>query len=671
MPKPGAAAEIARLRALIEHHNWRYYVLDDPEISDSEYDRLFRELEKLEKAHPDLASPESPTRRVGAPPLDSFPPAPHSLPMLSLQNAFSEEEVREFDRRVRRFLKREEGLAYLVEIKLDGLAVEAVYERGRFTLGSTRGDGITGEEVTANLRTVRSLPLRLRSGGGRKTPELLEARGEVVIRKDAFAKLNELRRDSGEPPFANPRNAAAGSLRQLDSRITARRPLEILFYGVGLCRGAEFTGQSKVLQELRSWGLPTFSDAVVCEGIEEVLGQCRRFEARREDLPWEIDGVVIKVEELSLQRTLGSVSRSPRWALAVKFPPRQGRTVIRGVEFSVGRTGVVTPVAIMDPVRIGGVEVERATLHNEDEISRKDIRIGDTVIVQRAGDVIPAVVEVVAAARGGRESPVSFPPSCPACGSSLLREEGEAAWRCTGLSCPAQLKERVLHFASRRAMDIEGLGVKLVDQLVDRTLVRSVADLYALGHDDLASLERMAEKSAANLIRALEKSKKTTLRRFIYALGIRHVGEHLAGVLASRYGSIEKLAEATEEELTEVREVGPEVARSVRNFFSQEGNRRTIEALHANGVHYSRHKPASSGKLAGKTFVFTGTLSELTREEARELVEKLGGRAVTSVSKSTSYAVVGENPGSKAAKAGKLGVPTLTEDEFLRLVGRV
>jgi DNA ligase (NAD+) len=668
--KKGAAAEAEGLRRAIENHNYRYYVLDDPEITDAEYDLLFRRLEELEELHPELVIPDSPTSRVGAPPLEAFAPRRHSLPMLSLRNAFDEEEARDFDQRVRRFLGREEPLDYQVEMKLDGLAVEIVYEGGSLSVASTRGDGTTGEDVTANMRTVKSLPLRLRPSGPLPVPSLLEARGEVIMRKEAFRTLNAQRQEEGDSPFANPRNAAAGSLRQLDSRVTSGRPLEIFFYGIGLCRGADFSSQSAVLEGLRSWGLPTSPVVAVSSGVEDILSHFRRVEAQREDLPYEIDGMVIKVHDRSLQERLGSLSRSPRWALAVKFPARQSTTVIRGVEFSVGRTGVVTPVALMEPTSVGGVEVERATLHNEDEIGKKDIRIGDTVVIQRAGDVIPAVVQVVREKRSGGERPIRFPRSCPACGSTISREEGEVAWRCTGLSCPAQLKEKVRHFASRRAMDIEGLGVKLVDQLVEVGLVRSVADLYRLTRADLSGLERMADKSTSNVLNALERSKDTTLPRFIFALGIRHVGEHLAEVLARTCADLHELSQATEEELAAVHEIGPEVSQSVHGFFRQEGNRRTIADLLAAGVSPGAGEPPAPGSLSGKSFVFTGTLSTLTRDEAREMVERRGGRVSSAVSGKTSYLVAGDSPGSKSAKAEKLGVALLTEKEFLSLVGR-
>jgi DNA ligase (NAD+) len=669
--KQDIRARVEELRAAIEHHNRRYYVLDSPEISDAAYDRLLRELERLEQAHPELASPDSPTRRVGAPPAAAFAPVRHRVPMLSLQNAFTVEELAEFDQRVRRFLKREEPLRYVLEPKLDGLAVELVYERGRFAGGSTRGDGETGEDVGANLRTIRSLPLRLDAGAHPRPPAYLEVRGEVVLPTRDFARLNAARDEEGEPPFANPRNAAAGSLRQLDARVTAGRPLAIYCYGLGECHGFAPASESAALEALRAWGLPVAPGVEACDGVAGAVDYYRRLEARRDELPCEIDGAVVKVDDVALQQALGAVARSPRWAVAVKFPPRQAETVLRAVEFSVGRTGVVTPVAVMDPVRVGGVEVERATLHNEDEVRRKDVRIGDTVVVSRAGDVIPAVQEVVPGRRTGAERPVVFPAACPACGSALSREEGQAAWRCTSLTCPARLREGLRHFASRRAMDVEGLGEKLVDQLVEGGLVHSVADLYRLREDDLAGLERMGAKSAANVVAALERSKRTSLARLLFALGIRHVGEQTARVLAAHAGTLERLAAAGADELTAVRGVGAEIAGSVAAFFALPANRRTVAALLAAGVSPAEGTaaaPAGEGPLAGLSFVFTGTLAALTRDAARDLVARAGGRTVATVSRATSYVVVGADPGSKAAQAERLGVARLDEAAFLQLL---
>ncbi len=669
--KRGIAMRIEELRTAIERHNYRYYVLDDPEVTDAAYDQLLLELQQLEAAHPDLASPDSPTCRVGAPPAAAFTPVRHRLPMLSLQNAFSTEDLVEFDQRLRRMLARDDALEYVLEPKLDGLAIEAIYEQGRFISGSTRGDGMTGEDIGANLRTVRSLPLRLRTGGSWAAPAYLEVRGEVFMRTRDFARLNREREESGDPTFANPRNAAAGSLRQLDPRISASRPLTVVFYGIGDCTGFKPATEHLVLEALRSWGFPVAPLVERSTGVEAAAAYYRRLEVRRDNLPFEIDGVVVKVDDTSLQDRLGSVSRSPRWAIAVKFPPRQAQTRLLGVEFSVGRTGVVTPVAIMEPVRIGGVDVERATLHNEDEISRKDIRIGDIIVVTRAGDVIPAVQEVVPSLRNGSERPVVFPRSCPSCRATLSRVKGQAAWRCTSLSCPARLRETIRHFASRRAMDIEGLGEKLIDQLVARGLVHSVADLYRLSREDLQPLERQAEKSAAKVVTAIDRSRSTSLARLIFALGITHVGEQVARVLAARYATLEALASASEEELTGVHGVGPEIATSVTAFFGQEENRRTLAALLAGGVRVAldpRDGQAGPGPLAGRSFVFTGTLGSLTREKAQDLIAGAGGRSAASVSRATSYVVVGSDPGSKSLQAEKLGVPRLSETEFLALL---
>ena len=665
--KNGPAAEIERLRRAIEHHNYLYYVLDAPEIADAEFDRLFCRLEEIEADHPELVTSDSPTGKVGAPPLSSFSPARHGLPMLSLKNAFSDAEIVEFSERIARLNKDNFPLRYLVDLKLDGLAVETVYENGVFTLGSTRGDGTTGEDVTVNLRTIRSLPLRLRRDPSLPFPTRLEARGEVIMRKRFFRSLNEQRLEAGEATFATSRNAAAGSLRQLNSAVTAGRPLDILFYGIGGLEGDSFPAQSDIMRALRDWGLPTTPRSMLCSTVDEVIHRCREIESFRDDLPFEIDGVVIKVDNCRLQQSLGDLSRSPRWAIAYKFSSRQETTRIRAVEFSVGRTGVVTPVALMDPVRIGGVEVERATLHNEDEMRRKDIMVGDTVIVSRAGDVIPAVVEVVTSRRSGTEEEISYPRLCPACATPLVREAGEAAWRCTGLSCPAQLKQRIRHFSSRRAMDIEGLGTKLIDQLVDQGIVHTVADLYRLRPADISSLDRMGEKSADNLVRSIAVSRQTSLPRLIYALGIRHVGEHIARVLALEFASLESLSLVDEEQLIAVHEVGPEVARSVTAFFQDEKNRRTLADLRDAGV-ACKSSPPLSGDLTRRTFVFSGTLPSMTRDQARLFVESRGGQVAASVTRKTDYLVVGTDPGSKRAQAEKLSVPILSEDDFTGLM---
>ena len=659
---------IEALRAQIRTHNYRYYVLDDPEIPDVEYDRLMRELEALEAAHPEFITEDSPTQRVGAEPVEAFGTVEHAIPMLSLENAFNEEELRELDARVKRLLGTEEDVVYIAEPKFDGVAVELVYEQGRFVVGSTRGDGFVGEDVTQNLRTVRSLPLVLMAG--EPIPERVEVRGEVILGIEAFEALNRRREGEGQPLFANPRNAAAGSLRQLDPRITAERPLDLFCYAVGRIQGRTFERHGEVLEALKRWGLKVNPHIRRCANVQEALDYYTDMEAMREDLDYEIDGVVLKVDRFDLQRRLGEKSRSPRWAVAYKFPPKQETTVIRDIVVQVGRTGALTPVAIMEPVRVGGVEVRRATLHNQEEIVRKDVRIGDTVVVQRAGDVIPEVVHVIPSMRTGKERRFVIPDRCPVCGAEVLKSEEEAVVRCTGLSCPAQLKERVRHFASKGAMDIDGLGDKLVAQLVDKGLVQDVADLYTLSKEDLAGLDRMADKSAQNVLDALEASKSRNSVRLLVALGIRHVGEHVAEVLIEAVHSIDRLAKVSEEDLVAVYEIGPEVAKSVVTFFGQEENRKVIEKLKAAGVRFEAEKRAASEQpLKGKTFVFTGALSSFTRDEAQELVQRLGARATSSVSKKTDYVVAGEGAGSKLEKANALGITVLSEETFKKLVG--
>ena len=664
----GPEKRIAELREIINYHNYRYYALDDPEISDQEYDRLFQELESLEKAYPHLRTPDSPTQRVGAAPLDFFRPVRHTVPMLSLSNAFSDKEIVEFDQRIKKALRNTAELTYVAEPKLDGLAIELVYEDGVFILGSTRGDGVTGEDVTQNLRTIRSVPLRLLSSAKETVPDYLEVRGEAYIGIQAFRELNRQREERGEPLFANPRNAAAGSLRQLDSSITARRPLDLYCYGVGAVEGRPFSSQWELLQMLPVWGFKVNPQVRKCRDIRDVIEYYRMMEAMRDELSYEIDGVVIKVDSIELQQRLGTISRSPRWALAVKFAARQATTRVLDIITQVGRTGAITPVAVMEPVSISGVTVGRATLHNQDEIDRKDIRIGDTVVVQRAGDVIPEVVSVIREKRNGEEIPYRIPSVCPSCGSQVVRINGEAVSRCINLSCPGQLKERVKHFASKRAMDIDGLGDKLVEKLINEGLVRTVADLYHLSVSDLIFLERMAEKSAANCVAAIENSKERGLERVIYALGIRHVGEHLAQVLAEQYLTIDDLMNASAAELMSIREIGPEVASSIVSFFGNESNRQVIDHLRLTGILLSSRSRRKGTSLEEKTFVFTGTLSRYTRDEAKHLVESLGGKAVSSVSRQTDYLVAGLDPGSKIDKAKVLGVTILTEEEFEKLL---
>jgi DNA ligase (NAD+) len=680
-----ARHEIERLRREIEHHNRRYYVLDAPEISDAEYDALFRRLQELEAAHPELRSDDSPTQRVGAAPAERFASVRHTVPMLSLANAMAEDEVVEFDRRVRRGLGIDTPVAYVVEPKLDGVAVELVYENGRLVVGSTRGDGTTGEDVTANLRTIRSVPLTLAPERHEPpVPTRLEVRAEVIISKAGFQRLNADRAERGEPLFANPRNAAAGSLRQLDSRITARRPLDIFCHSTGTIRGhgerghtgaghhggAPFATHWNFLAALARWGLKVnpLNRRVVDVGA--ALARYRELAAARDDLPYEIDGVVLKVDDLAQQERLGQVSRSPRWAVAYKFKARQATTKVLNIVPSVGRLGTVTPIAELEPVQVGGVTVRNASLHNMDEVERKDVRVGDTVLLERAGDVIPYVVRVLPERRKGRPRKFHMPETCPVsgCGGRVVREEGEVAYRCINAACPAQLKSHIRHFASRGALDIDGLGEKLVDQLVETGAVRDLADLYGLHAAGLAALERMAEKSAGNIVAAIEHSKRPALDRLLYALGIRHVGEHLARVLAERFRELRAIMDASEEDLLDVHGIGPEVAAGVHHFFAEPQNRTLVERLLAAGV-APQAPPPPSGRLAGKTLVLTGSLESLARGEAERRIVAAGGRVASSVGKQTDYVVVGADPGSKLAKAKKLGTALLDEAGFLALLG--
>lgn len=666
-------AEVERLRRVIEEHNYAYYVLDSPTVSDAEYDRLLRRLQELEAEFPELVTPDSPTQRVGATPIGQFREVQHRRPMLSLENAFDEEDVRSFHRRVTDRLRQAgiepDRIEYVAEPKLDGAAVNLLYEDGVLVLGATRGDGTTGEDVTHNLRTIKAVPLKLRGSGW---PRLLEVRGEVFMPKKKFEEFNRRAAEQGEKTFVNPRNAAAGSLRQLDPGLTAKRPLDIFFYGIGdtVDWRSPPTTQAELLERLHAFGLRTCPEWRLVEDIPGCLAYFASIGAKRANLAYEIDGVVYKVNRFDWQERLGYVSRAPRWALAHKFPAQEEFTVVRGVEFQVGRTGALTPVARLQPVFVGGVTVSNATLHNMDELHRKDVRVGDTVVVRRAGDVIPEIVQVVKERRPAGTRPVELPSKCPVCGSDVVRAEGEAVARCVGgLFCPAQRKQALLHFASRRAMDITGLGSKLVDQLVDAELVRTPADIYTLTPDQLAGLDRMGEKSAEKVLREIERSKNTTLPRFLFALGIRDVGEATAAALASDFESLEELMSADEERLQQVPDVGPVVAAQVHAFFNEPHNRDVIQALRDHGVHWPAHarKRAPAAPLSGKTFVLTGTLSTMTREEAKERLEALGARVASSVSKKTSCVVVGESPGSKASKAEALNIPILNERDLVQL----
>ena len=653
----------------LTRHNHRYYVLDDPTIADSEYDRLMQELLLLESRWPELVTPESPTHRVGAPPLSKFESVPHTVPMLSLDNAFNDDDVIEFERRIRRLLKTDTAITYMVEPKMDGVAVELVYRNGVLVLAATRGDGFTGEDITANVRTIRSLPLRLAAAGNSIIPSTLEVRGEIFIHREAFRQFNRERTAAELPPFANPRNAAAGSLRQLDSQITARRPLNIFCYGIGTLQGDAPASQNELLKLLKRLGLPVNPLIQPCRTIEEVLSVYRSLEARRESLPYDIDGMVIKVDDRAQQEQLGVTSRSPRWAIAYKFKAIQATTRLENIEVQVGRTGALTPVAHLVPVSVGGVVVSRATLHNQDEIDRKDVRIGDVVLVQRAGDVIPEVVMPIVSRRNGDERCFRMPDVCPSCGAPVARTEGEIALRCVNADCPAQIKERIRHFASKNAFDIDGLGEKLVDQLVTCGLVTSFPDLFALDAAGLAGLDRMAEKSATNLVQALQASKTVAFDRFIFALGIRHVGEHVARILAQHYPGLEALQAAKHEALEVIDGVGPIVAASVVSFFERQENRRMIERLRDAGVQIRTERARHETRLAGMTFVLTGTLSRMPRSETKKLIEAAGGKVTGSVSRKTDYVVAGTSPGSKLDKARQLNVAVIDEVQLWEMLG--
>ncbi len=665
---PAVIKKVEDLRQALHRHNYLYYVMDDPEISDSEYDRMMQMLIELETAYPDLSSHDSPTLRVGAPPLEKFETVKHSIPMLSLNNGFSDTDIIDFDRRIKKNLNIDNDIIYTAEPKLDGVAVELVYENGRLATASTRGDGITGEMITTNVRTIASVPLILVHDKGKTMPSRLEVRGEVFISKDSFNRLNNERLNQNLQPFANPRNAAAGSLRQLDSRITAKRPLEIFVHGVGIVTDLVLESYGDTLLALKELGFRINPLTRAKITIEHVLIYYRELAETRHQLPYDIDGMVVKVDGFSLQERLGATSKSPRWAIAYKFRAIQEITRINHIDVQVGRTGAITPVAHLDPVNIGGAMVSRATLHNEDEINRKDIRIGDTVLVQRAGDVIPEVVKVVVSKRTGEERIFNMPSTCPVCNSSVVRTEDEAVLRCVNASCPAQVKQRIKHFASKSAFDIDGLGEKLIDQLVDNDLVSSYADIFRIDPDALENLERMGSKSAENIIEAIETSKKISLNRFLYALGIRHAGEHTAGLIANRLKHLEKLFNATTEELEAIEGVGPVVAVSVANFFQQDRNRKTVNDMITSGVLILRENGEKEGPLEGKVFVLTGSLESMTRSEAKKNIELAGGKVAASVSRNTDYLAVGASPGSKLTQATALGIDIIDEAKLKKMM---
>jgi len=658
---------IEKLREEIRYHDYKYYVENNPEISDYEYDLLVRELKSLEERYPSLKSPDSPTQRVGGAPVEEFPVVEHEIPMLSLDNTYSSEEVKEFEERLYRYLPGEK-FEYVAELKIDGVSISLIYEDGYLIRGSTRGDGRRGDDITGNLRTIKTIPLKLL----KKVRGRIEVRGEVYMTRSGFREVNREREEKGEPLFANPRNAAAGSLKLLDPRLTARRPLNNFIYSLTMVTSFSMPSTHwECLKILRDWGFRVSSNIKLCKDIKEVIDYWNFWVKRREELDYDVDGVVIKVNSLSQQSRLGATSKSPRWATAYKFPATEATTRIRNIIVQVGRTGALTPVAILEPTLLSGTVVKRATLHNEDEIRRKDIRIGDTVIIEKGGDIIPQVVKVVESKRTGKEKKFSMPKKCPVCGANVMRLEGEAVARCIGSACPAQLKERIAHYAQRTAMDIEGLGNKLIEQLVDKKIVKDITDLYRLDLSLLSSLERMGKKSSQNLLSQIEESKKRPLSRLIFALGIRYVGRRGARILSEHFSSIEELSKASSEELEAIPEIGPRTARSIVLFFQEERNRKLLKRLKEYGVKMGEErgkKKVEKTLLSEKKFVFTGALKHYTREQAKELVESLGGRVVSSVSKRVDYVVAGKDPGSKYEKAKKLGVKILSEEGFENLI---
>ena len=658
--------KIEKFRKIVNLHNKKYYVDNKPEISDQEYDVLLTELKKLEDAHPEFITPDSPTQKVGGEVLKEFKTVEHRVPMLSIDNTYSPEELREFDERVKKNLEIQR-LDYVVELKIDGVSISLLYKKGNFIQGATRGDGVKGDDVTVNLKTIKTLPLSLKKIKG--TPELFEARGEVYMPRNVFLKINEEKEELGEDVFANPRNAASGSLKLLDSSLVGQRRLDMWIYGVGYTQGMEFETQFEALNFLKDSGFRISPYIKKCRSIEQVIEYCNEWQEKRHELDYDTDGMVIKVDSFSYQRTLGQTSKSPRWMIAYKFPAERKETVLEDILVQVGRTGTLTPVAVLKPIELAGSTVSRASLHNQDEIGRKDVKIGDHVLVEKAGEIIPQIVEVMKKKRKGTEKEFFMPKKCPVCGSSVKRLKNEVALRCENISCPAQLKERIRHFASREAMDIEGMGDAIVAQFVDKKMIKDYGDIYVLKREELSNLERMADKSAANLINAIEKSKSNSLNRLVYGLGIRHAGVRSAWILASRFRSLDRLQEADIEELQGINEIGPVVAESVFNFFRTEENKRIIEKLKRSGVN-TEEKGAvlKSRNLEGKTFVVTGSLEGFSRNHIEELMRKHGANVSSSVSKNTDYVVAGKDPGSKFEKAKQLGVKIINEEEFKKLI---
>ncbi|MFP4546576.1 MAG: NAD-dependent DNA ligase LigA [Fidelibacterota bacterium] len=659
--------KIEQLREELRQANIDYYIKDNPRISDAQYDQMMRELQQLEADHPEFQSPDSPTRRVGAEPLDKFKLVDHAIPLLSLDNAMNDGDLWEFVARVHRNLPEGSKVEFIAEPKIDGLAVELVYEKGIFVQGSTRGNGITGEDITQNLQTINAIPLKLRDTD-EIIPDILEVRGEVFIDKEGFEKLNEYQINNNKQPFANPRNAAAGSLRQLNSKITAKRPLKIFCYSLGRCQGKSFDTHQKFIETLPRWGFPTNPLIKKCQNADEMITFKQELEEKRESLDYDIDGVVFKVNSIAQQQALGVKSRSPRWAIAGKFKARQEITQIEKIQASVGRTGAITPVAILKPVNVGGVTVTHATLHNQDEIDRKDIRVKDWVVIQRAGDVIPQVVKPIIDRRTGDEKKYNIPEECPVCGSHVVRIEGEAKHKCANINCNARLKGSIKHFVSKNAMDIDGFGERLTDILVDKKIIRNVADIYTLTKGQLMSLDRQGEKSAENLLNAIENSKETTLARFLHALGIANVGQYLGKLLEEKFHTLENIMHADIETLNAIDQIGPIVAESIYNFFDNEENVETVRRLIDYGIKFQETEAPENSALAGKTFVITGTLEDIKRSEAKKMIEDKGGKVSSAISGKTDYLVCGESPGSKLAKAKKLGVEVIDKDRLLALL---